>query len=609
MTTMEKAQAALPHWDLSNVYSSLEAEAFQRDVDELNRQLDELDAFLNEHQIARGQAPVAAPALQAAVEGYLARTNTVLELSGTLGAYARSFVTTDSYNTAARRWLSRLDQSSVRLRQQGTRFDGWLGDNAAGLPALLGQPGPARAHAFFLRETAEQSRYLMSEAEESLAADLSLSGPSAWSKLQGTVSSQLSVPFARNGHSEMLPITALQNIAWHDPDGEVRQRAYAAELAGWESVREPLAASLNGVKGASDTLNRRRGRASALQASLDQSRLDQATLDALMGAMRDAFPVFRRYLRAKAARLGREALPWWDLFAPVVPAGAGERHFSFPEAEQFILQQFGQFSSRLAGLAQRAFANRWIDAEPRAGKRGGAFCMWVPGVRESRLLCNFDGSLDQLFTIAHELGHAFHNECAVGQLPLQTLTPMTLAETASTFCETLVTEAALAAAASPAEELSILETFLIGATQIVVDITSRFLFEQEVFERRAQAELSADDFCEIMLRAQRETYGDGLDGRYLHPYMWAWKPHYYRAELAYYNYPYAFGLLFGIGLYALYQSRGPAFVADYEALLASTGQAAPAELAARFGIDIRQPEFWRASLAVIERRIDRYLAL
>ncbi len=609
MTTMEKAQAALPHWDLSNVYSSLEAEAFQRDVDELNRQLDELDAFLNEHQIARGQAPVAAPALQAAVEGYLARTNTVLELSGTLGAYARSFVTTDSYNTAARRWLSRLDQSSVRLRQQGTRFDGWLGDNAAGLPALLGQPGPARAHAFFLRETAEQSRYLMSEAEESLAADLSLSGPSAWSKLQGTVSSQLSVPFARNGHSEMLPITALQNIAWHDPDGEVRQRAYAAELAGWESVREPLAASLNGVKGASDTLNRRRGRASALQASLDQSRLDQATLDALMGAMRDAFPVFRRYLRAKAARLGREALPWWDLFAPVVPADAGERHFSFPEAEQFILQQFGQFSSRLAGLAQRAFANRWIDAEPRAGKRGGAFCMWVPGVRESRLLCNFDGSLDQLFTIAHELGHAFHNECAVGQLPLQTLTPRTLAETASTFCETLVTEAALAAAASPAEELSILETFLIGATQIVVDITSRFLFEQEVFERRAQAELSADDFCEIMLRAQRETYGDGLDGRYLHPYMWAWKPHYYRAELAYYNYPYAFGLLFGIGLYALYQSRGPAFVADYEALLASTGQAAPAELAARFGIDIRQPEFWRASLAVIERRIDRYLAL
>jgi oligoendopeptidase F len=144
---------------------------------------------------------------------------------------------------------------------------------------------------------------------------------------------------------------------------------------------------------------------------------------------------------------------------------------------------------------------------------------------------------------------------------------------------------------------------------VVVDITSRFLFEQEVFERRAQAELSADDFCEIMLRAQRETYGDGLDQRYLHQYMWAWKPHYYRTDLSFYNYPYAFGLLFGMGLYALYQARGPAFVADYEALLASTGQASPVDLAARFGIDLRKPEFWQASLRLIEQRVDRYLEL
>jgi pepF/M3 family oligoendopeptidase len=611
MTTTEKVEEALPHWDLSNVYPGLDTDHFQRDVDELNRQLDELDVFLDAHQIARGNPLLEPPALQAAVEGYLERTNTVLELSGRLGAYVRAFVTTDSYNTTARRWLSRLEQSSVRLRQQGTRFDGWLGDNAAGLPALLAQPGPAQEHAFVLQETAEQSRYLMSETEEALAAELSLSGPNAWGKLQGTVSSQLSVPFERDGRREMLPIAALQNISWHDPSEDVRKRAYTAELAAWETVREPLAACLNGVKGANDTLNRRRGRTDALHTSLDQSRLDRETLDAMLGALRDSFPIFRRYLRAKAARLGYPALPWWDLFAPVVPVGAagGERHFSFAAAQDFIVRQFGQFSGRLAGLAERAFANRWIDAQPRAGKRGGAFCMWVPGVRESRVLCNFDGSLDQLLTIAHELGHAFHNECAAGMLPLQTLTPMTLAETASTFCETLVTEAALADATSPAEELSILETFLIGATQIVVDITSRFMFEQEVFERRAQAELSADDFCEIMLRAQRTTYGDGLDERYLHPYMWAWKPHYYRAELAFYNYPYAFGLLFGTGLYALYQARGPAFVADYEALLASTGLAAPADLAARFGIDIRRPQFWRDSLAVIERRIDRYLTL
>ena len=235
--------------------------------------------------------------------------------------------------------------------------------------------------------------------------------------------------------------------------------------------------------------------------------------------------------------------------------------------------------------------------------------MGLPGIGESRILCNFDGSLDQLFTIAHELGHAYHNDCQTGKPELQTVTPMTLAETASTFCETLVTDAALAAAASPAEELSILETFLTGATQVTVDITSRYLFEKEVFERRAEAELSADDFCEIMLRCQAATYGDGLDERYRHPYMWAWKPHYYRTELSFYNYPYAFGLLFGIGLYAEYQQRGQAFLADYQALLAATGEASPADLAARFGIDLRAPAFWEASLAVIGKRIERYISL
>ena len=235
--------------------------------------------------------------------------------------------------------------------------------------------------------------------------------------------------------------------------------------------------------------------------------------------------------------------------------------------------------------------------------------MRLPAVEESRVLCNFDGSLDQLITLAHELGHAYHNECQVGKMPLQRRTPMTLAETASIFNETIVTDAILAQAASPEEELGILETFLIGATQVIVDIYSRYLFEKEVFERRAQAELSADDFCDIMLRSQQETFGDGLDPRYRNPYMWAWKPHYYSAGLSFYNFPYAFGMLFGLGLYAVYQERGKAFLPEYDALLRSTGEGTAADLAARFGLDIRQQAFWESSLKVIEKRIERYLVL
>jgi len=597
---------ALPHWDLSNVYPGLESEAFSAGARDLNSQLDALDAYLSAHQIAAGMAaPADAMALAEIIGGYLNRMNAALRLKRTLYGYVYAFVTTDSYNTTAQRLLSELDVLEVRRYQQSLRFQSWIGRIAEGLPAVLEIDGPAREHAFYLQELAEQSQYLMSEVEESLAAELSLSGAKAWEKLQGTVCSQLTVPFERNGRLEELPITALQNLRY-DPDGKVRRRAYEAELAAWESMREPLAAAMNGVKGTAATLNRRRGRTDALHAALDQSRIDRATLEAMLGAMQDSFPVFRQYLKAKAARLGKQALPWWDLFAPV---GQVERRFTFPEARDFIVEQFGVFSERLSNFARRAFDRRWIDAEPREGKRGGAFCMALPGVEESRVLCNFDGSLDQVFTLAHELGHAYHHECRVSKTMLQRVTPMTLAETASIFCETIVTDALLASASSVEEELAILETFLVGATQVIVDITSRYLFEQEVFERREEAELSADDFCETMLRMQRAAYGDGLDEGHLHPYMWAWKPHYYQENLSFYNYPYAFGLLFGLGLYAVYQERGDAFLPEYDALLSSTSESTAADLAARFGIDIRQPDFWKSSLQVIEARVRRYLEL
>ncbi|MBI4926823.1 MAG: oligoendopeptidase F, partial [Anaerolineae bacterium] len=293
------------------------------------------------------------------------------------------------------------------------------------------------------------------------------------------------------------------------------------------------------------------------------------------------------------------------------PTSTNEKTYSFDEARDFILRHFAQFAAPLEAMTSRAFANRWIDAEQRKGKRAGAFCMDIPLAKESRILCNFDGTLDQVSTIAHELGHAFHNECAhlANKKFLQCDTPMTLAETASIMCETMIVNAALDAAENDQERLAILETSLTGDTQVIVDIYSRFLFEKEVFERREKAELSPEDLCDIMERAQKATYGDGLDERYLHRYMWTWKPHYYFDNLSFYNFPYAFGLLFGTGLYAIYKQRGAAFIPDYMNLLASTGEAPAAELAARFGIDIRSRAFWEGSLKVIEERIDRYTQL
>jgi oligoendopeptidase F len=595
-----------PHWDLTNVYPGLETAEFNTALDNLKQKIVRLEILFKEQ--VTGTSPEKDNNKLANLIGeFLDQLNQTLELSGTIRAYISSYVSTDSRNLTARRIQSEFDQIGVQLRKLSTQFRSWIGKLSPMLNEIIPKHPTTQAHAFMLYETAEQSQYLMSEAEETLSAELSLSGSSAWARLQGTISSQLSADFELDGQVNRLPLPAIINLHSH-PDESVRKRAYETELSLLDSVREPLAACMNGIKGTVNTLNRHRGRQDALHSSIDTARIDRQTLEAMLGAMQASFPIFRKYFLTKARRIGKEKLAWWDLWAPV---SDGKKMYTFAEASQFILEHFTVFTPHLADLAKRAFDNHWIDGEQRDGKRGGAFCMGVPGVKESRVLCNFDGSLGQVSTIAHELGHAYHNHCAfeAGKTELQRSTPMTMAETASIMCETIIKQAVLNQVSDPQDELAILETILIGDSQVIVDIYSRYLFEKEVFERREKSELSADDFCVIMEQAQKATYGEGLDETHLNKYMWAWKPHYYSEGLSFYNYPYSFGLLFGIGLFAIYQQRGSAFIPDYQKLLASTGEASAAELALRFGINIGEQKFWEDSLSVIAQRIERYCLL
>jgi pepF/M3 family oligoendopeptidase len=597
-----------PHWDVSSVYPSLSSPEFLGDKDLLENTLESLNAYLDEKHIRqKPDGPVERdPAKLAETLGHIVgQLNSLMELTWTLRAYINAFTSTDSYNAEAKKAFSNWEKTYVRLQRASTRVRGWIGTLGDLLSDALKFEGIAHDHAFPLYEMAEQSRYMMSQLEEELAAELGLSGAGAWSKLQGTVTSQLGVDFDLDGTVSKLPMPALINLRNH-PDEATRKRAYEAEMNAWETVKEPIAAAMNGVKGYVNTLNQRRGREDAIHSAIDQARIDRETLETMLGAMKSSFPVFRKYYKAKASRLGKNQLAWWDIFAPM---GTTETRYTFSQAADFVVTQFGAFSPELADFAREAFDKRWIDAEMRDGKRGGAFCMSLPRVRESRILCNFDGSLDSVFTLAHELGHGYHNFCKRGKTIMLQSTPMTLAETASIMCETIVFEAAIKDAASPEEELTILETSLISDSQVIVDIYSRFLFEAEVFERREKTELTSEEFCEIMERAQEATYGDGLNERFRHKYMWTWKPHYYRPGLSFYNFPYAFGLLFGIGLYAVYQERGESFVPEYKELLASTGEGTVADLAARFGIDIRKSEFWENSLNVVGERIERYVKL
>ncbi|HYI14550.1 MAG TPA: M3 family oligoendopeptidase, partial [Thermomicrobiales bacterium] len=425
----------------------------------------------------------------------------------------------------------------------------------------------------------------------------------AWAKLYNTLSSQISVPVEQDGDTVELPMSQVRNLA-HERDRDLRRSGYEAELAAWQQNALPLAAAMNGIKGQVNTLANRRGWESPLDEACFDNHIDRATFDAMMTAAHESFPDFRRYLRAKARALGLDALTWHDLFAPI---GDDPKVWSWDEAQAFIVQHFHGYAERMGAFAERAFAENWIDAEPRPGKRDGAFCMPLRA-DESRILANFKPSFAGVATLAHELGHGYHNINRCKVTVLQRTTPMALAETASIFCETIIRDAGLREAGE-IEALAILEASLQGSCQVVVDITSRFLFEQAVFEQRDARELSIDELNEIMLDAQRQTYGDGLDMDVLHPYMWAVKGHYYSAGRSYYNYPYMFGQLFALGLYAQYQADPDHFRASYDDLLMSTGLADAATLANRFGINIQTPDFWRASLDIIRADIDRFEAI
>lgn len=594
----------IPRWNVTNIFSSIDSKEYTDSLTLLNEKIKNCEALFN--KLAFHDLPYK-DKTELCAEGLIA-LNDIYELSGMMNAYLHSFITTDSRDELAARKNSEFEKVYLQIQNLHLNFQVWVGGlNDNEIQMMVKDNQTCSDHAFNLTTLKQQSKYLMPTELELLANELALSGTLAWNKLQGAITSQLNVPFEVDGVTKDYPMPALINFRSH-PDEDIRRRAYEAELNAWKSVEVPLAMALNGVKGTTVTLNKRRGREDAVHSAIDLARIERKTLDVMLESMATSLPTFHSYFHKKAKRIGKNQLDWWDLFAP---DSSTSQTFTWAETKDFILTHFGSFSPELSNFARRAFEENWIDAEQRDGKRGGAFCMGIPGKKESRILCNFDGSLDQVGTIAHELGHAFHNECAyrANKTEFQQDTPMTLAETASIMCETIVVEALLNETKDPVALLSILGNNLVGESQVIVDIYSRYLFETDIFVKRETAELSPNEINESMLKAQVAAYGNALDPEHLNKYAWTWKPHYYYSSLSFYNFPYAFGLLFAKGLYEIYKQRGTEFIADYKNLLASTGEASAETLASRFGIDIQNRAFWDASLKNIAMEIDLYRSL
>ncbi len=585
-----------PLWRIENIYSGLDDPQYRNDIQTLNRRSVDLLKVLDE------TFPSNISEIGPFLTGIIREMEELGDIAENLSSYTYLIYSTDTSDELALKKINALEKEFLLLKRVSVKLRKKLLSLEREWQGLLEGFEELKSKRFHLEELLMFARHEMSEDLEDLAADLSRSGAEAWGRLQETITSHLQTVW-EDATGEKKTLVELRQLAAH-PDREVRKKAYGLELEILKQHENALAASLNGVKGFTVTLNERRGWVSTLEKSARQSRLSQESLDALISVLHESLPVFQRYLRAKARALKLPVCGFFDLFAPV---GEDSRRYSWNEARDFILQQFSRFSGRMAALAQRAFDEGWIHAQSLPGKVGGAYCISLPLRGESRILSNFDGTFGEVKTLAHELGHAYHFEVLKTAGNWDRQYPMTLAETASTFAETIVFEAAYQEADN-GQALHLLENQLQDITQVCVDILSRYLFESHVLEKRVEAELSPSELCQLMIEAQQKSYGVGLDQNYLHPYMWAVKGHYYNQDLAFYNFPYAFGQLLSLSLYERFRRDGSVFAEKYDELLAATGKMSCEEVVGILGEDIRTPQFWRNGITMVERLITDFEA-
>ena len=577
-------------WDLSVFYKGFDDPAFARDLQALPGAIAEADAAI------RAETDDHAAKLRALIE----RLNALDELMERLSLMIELTLSCDAEHEQANAAITPLMNADVANRLMRMAFRRYVA-SIPDLDAVISSDKTLRENAFALRECAERMKHWMDEAIEGPVLRMQSSGGVMFSQLRDKLDATLLVDYK----GEQLPLSAVRAMA-SSPDAAVRREAYEAELASYKKVELPMGYCLNAIKAEARTIAELCGFDSVLSMTLFESRMDEKTLDSMWTAIREKLPELREFFKAKAKLLGHEnGLPFYDLFAPL---GASERTYPAEEARDLLLRVFRPFSAEMADMMNAAFEDGWIDLYPKAGKGGGAFCAGSYALNVSRILANHTGSLEGVSTLAHELGHAFNNLMLHRAPRMMTDTPMPLAETASTFNETLLC-AELSKSATAEEELMLLDQDLTGCLQTMVDIYSRFLFEQKVVNAQADHALSAKELCNLMLWAQDETYGDGLDPAFRHPYMWACKGHYYSAGMHFYNFPYAFGCLFSRGLYAMYKQQGESFVPVYCDLLSRFGSGSIADVAASVGIDVTTPAFWREAVESVLGEVRRFVAL
>ena len=611
----------VPRWNLDSIYSSLQSKEYSAALEEFKAQIENTEGLLKTADRFTRESNENFD-FAAWLAAYLKNYNELIANERTLAAYAYIIYSTDTTSTQYLNNLSYIEKLGIQTRQQYLKFSTLLLSHSSSLNEFFTRFPEFAEYKYLLEETIEETKHQMTAAEENLASDMTRTGGSAWGQLQEQIISNL---HDQSGKT----FNELRNDAFSS-DANLRKNSWQTEKLLLEQNQIALAASLNNLKGETVTLNKRRHWENALDRSRASSRIQKATLDALISSIEDSLPIWREYFKAKALLLrktkttasktagspGHEGIAFYDLFAPLEfpqeknsgndSASLLSKKWSFDQARDYVLKEYKSFSQDMYAFAKNAFDSGWIDAEIRSGKVGGAYDEDFPKNHQSRILTNFTGTFSDIITLAHELGHAYHFSCMKGKPALFFDYPMTLAETASTFAETIVKQDMIQQAEG-SDKIKIIDLDLQDTSQVLVDILCRFYFEQSVFEEREKGELNANDFCRLMLAAQEKTYGCGLNEE-RHEYMWAVKSHYYSTDFDFYNYPYAFGQLFAAGLYARSKKEGPAFAKTYASLLADTGSMSCEDLCKKAGFDITTKDFWKTSIQMYAKEVEEFKA-
>lgn len=459
---------------------------------------------------------------------------------------------------------------------------------------------------FFWNEFREHAHLKMSPELERLASELAVHGLHAWERLYSKMAGDLRAEFTSEGKTEKLSMGQIKNKL-SDPDRGVRKQAFDKYFAAWKSIEALTTMQLNSLAGFRLSLYRARGWDDPLFEALLYGRVRKETIGAMWEAVEARRDTVIKYIDAKKKFLGIDRFMWFDQLAPVARA---EKKFTYEQACDFVVEQLTSFSKDMGEFARRAIDSRWIEAEDRTGKADGGYCTSLPLLKQSRIFMTFSGNYNEMMTLAHELGHAYHSYVLKDRDYFARSCPMNLAETASTFNELLVTDAALNSTDDREMRLSLIDKKIGESFVMSCDIRSRFIFETRFYEERKKGSVPKDRLNELMVDAQREAFGDILDRDGCHPLFWASKLHFSISDTAFYNFPYTFGHLFAGGVYDRAKEEGTAFADAYRGMLADTGSMTCEEVARKhLGVDITRPDFWSDAVARSLADVDEFVEL